>query len=262
MYKTLSYITIGILLLFNTQAFAQLDENLYLNATVLDTKDENPLKHVHILNLSSLRGTITNDEGNFTIIYKLGDEIRLSALGFESKIILIDAALLEDENLTFLLSQKAYALDEIVIRPVPKNVAELKRAILDLEIPDTIPDLALRIPDSPAIIDMLNKYGAPAESATTPGQAAGVVIEGPITFLYQNLHPWQRRHKKGVEKMNKILYYRLNMAPMVRRVTGLEELRELDAFMAYCNLDENLIEQLSDYDLAIVISNFYTEYIN
>jgi len=258
----LKYILTAVLFISCLHSYAQLDENLYLEATVIDKKNEMPLKHAHILNMTSLKGTITDDEGQFTIVYEAGDELRLSALGFETKMILVDDYIVEDEALVFVLEQKAYALDEIVVRPVPKDVAELKRAFLALEIPDTIPDLALRIPHASTIMETLSKYGASPESANTPGQAAGVVIEGPITFLYENLHPWQRRHKKGVEKMNKMLYYRLNMAPLVRRVTEIEDLRELDLFMAYCNLDEDVIENLSDYALAIVISNFYTEYLN
>ena len=75
------------------------------------------LEGVTVYNLSSNKGTITNEEGKFAISVTLNDKIEISALQFEKFSIIISQEILDAKSMTVFLVESINKLDEILILP-------------------------------------------------------------------------------------------------------------------------------------------------
>ncbi|HAE71760.1 MAG TPA: hypothetical protein DCG56_03755, partial [Flavobacteriaceae bacterium] len=60
---------------------AQSDE---INATIINAQTQEALESVHVINLSQIKGTITDKDGNFTVPAVANDTLLLSYLGFKT----------------------------------------------------------------------------------------------------------------------------------------------------------------------------------
>lgn len=70
----------------------------------------------HIVNLTSKKGTITNDNGAFEIIAKLGDEIEISSIQHNSVTHTVANITLKTRKLDVLLKRKVYELKEFELK--------------------------------------------------------------------------------------------------------------------------------------------------
>ena len=77
------------------------------------------LQNVHVLNLSKVVGTITNEEGVFEINASVNDTLYFSYIGYKPLKIIVTNDLIkyEDNDLTFNLTELALALEEVIITP-------------------------------------------------------------------------------------------------------------------------------------------------
>ena len=77
------------------------------------------LQNVHVLNLSKVVGTITDEKGVFEINASINDTLYFSYIGYKPLKIIVTNDLMkyEDNNLTFNLTELALALEEVVITP-------------------------------------------------------------------------------------------------------------------------------------------------
>ncbi len=94
-----------------------------------------PLNFAHILVLSSYRGTITDREGQFSIVVEKGDSIMLSSLGYKKRILVIGDSL--PNNFLYVdlfLERDTFMIGEVEIYPW-KSYEEFKKAFLNLELP-------------------------------------------------------------------------------------------------------------------------------
>ena len=75
------------------------------------------LQNVHVLNLTKVKGTITNNEGEFEINAKLNDTLYFSYIGYKPlKVVVTNDLIRFDEN-TIELTELAFALEEVIIKP-------------------------------------------------------------------------------------------------------------------------------------------------
>lgn len=72
---------------------------------------------VHIINRSSKRATITNEQGRFRIPVQVGDTLFISSLNLEQKTLKVDSVLYQKGWLLLDLEEQVVALDEVVVRP-------------------------------------------------------------------------------------------------------------------------------------------------
>ena len=77
------------------------------------------LQNVHVLNLSKVVGTITDEEGVFEINASVNDTLNFSYNGYKPRKIIVTNDLIkyEDNDLTFNLTELALALEEVIITP-------------------------------------------------------------------------------------------------------------------------------------------------
>mgnify|MGYP001403717330 CR=1 FL=1 len=92
-------------------------QNQNLVAFVENSSDNKPIPSVHVINLSQVIGVITDKEGKFEIPVKLNDTLYLSYLGYKSIKVRVTNDLLKFENSKIQLTELAYALEEVIVKP-------------------------------------------------------------------------------------------------------------------------------------------------
>ena len=72
---------------------------------------------VHILNLTKVIGTISDQKGSFEIEVKVNDTLYFSYLGYKPLKIAVTNDMIKFGNAEFNMTELAFALEEIVVRP-------------------------------------------------------------------------------------------------------------------------------------------------
>ena len=88
-----------------------------IQAKVISASNSLPLESVHVINLNTIVGTISDEGGTFTIPAKVGDTLYLTYLGFKSEKIRVSNDLIRLKNSSIALTELAYALEEVIVRP-------------------------------------------------------------------------------------------------------------------------------------------------
>ena len=111
----------GILLVFlllGIYVFGQENEasipSQKILATVVNAQTDFPLESVHVINLTQVIGTITNQEGKFSITAAVNDTLYFSYLGFKPEKVRVTNDMLRFEETRIALTELAYALEEVV----------------------------------------------------------------------------------------------------------------------------------------------------
>ena len=87
-----------------------------LNGRIVNGFDKKSLKGAHIFNLNTVRGTVTLEDGTFSIPTQLNDTIFLSHIGFQSIKIKITNDLLKGNELEIALFEKAENIAEVTVK--------------------------------------------------------------------------------------------------------------------------------------------------
>ena len=102
-------------LLCLSTVFSQQDERKILRGKVLYRNSNVPNENV--INSTSERATITNDNGEFAIRVKLDDELVFTSLNYQIEIVKITQEILDKNRLVVEVNEKVTELDEVVISP-------------------------------------------------------------------------------------------------------------------------------------------------
>lgn len=98
---------------FNAQS--QEDERTLLRGQVLYRNVNVPNENV--INSTSQRATITNDNGEFAIRVKVDDELVFTSINYQIEMIKITQEILDNNRLVVEVNEKVTALDEVVVSP-------------------------------------------------------------------------------------------------------------------------------------------------
>tara|TARA_R110001592_G_scaffold62905_3_gene192581 strand:- start:80 stop:724 length:645 start_codon:yes stop_codon:yes gene_type:complete len=71
----------------------------------------------NVINSTSERATITNDQGLFRINVKVGDELVFTAVNYNIKVVTVTEEILANNRLVVEVNEKVTELDEVVITP-------------------------------------------------------------------------------------------------------------------------------------------------
>jgi len=96
-------------------AGAQQDERTILRGQVLYRNVNVPNENV--INITSEKATITNENGQFAIAVKEGDELAFTAVNYELKVLKITPEILQRNRLVVEVNEKVTELDEVVVSP-------------------------------------------------------------------------------------------------------------------------------------------------
>nr|WP_298931114.1 carboxypeptidase-like regulatory domain-containing protein [uncultured Allomuricauda sp.] len=100
--------------IFSIAALAQ-DNRQVLRGKVLYRGSNVPNENV--INSTSETATITNDDGQFVILVKEGDQLVFTAVNYQLEVVTITPEILNNNRLVVEVTEKVTQLDEVVITP-------------------------------------------------------------------------------------------------------------------------------------------------
>ena len=106
-------ICVAVFIFFSFKGFSQND----FSAIVENETTGLPMSSVHVLNLTKVIGAITNQKGTFYIPAEVNDTLYFSYLGFKPLKIAVTNDMLKFGNFKFVMTELAFALEEIEVRP-------------------------------------------------------------------------------------------------------------------------------------------------
>ncbi len=241
------YIYLIILICFSFIGFSQESK---LKGKIIDNNTKKSLVSAHILNLNSVVGTVTNDEGIFKITTKVNDTILISHLGFESIKLKVTNDLLKVNELTIALNEKPEEVKEVIV-----NSTKLI-GVLEVDIKQVPRDKFTRIhlngiPQTYEI-GRLNK---------TPSILSK--ITNPVNLVY-SLFGKKPNELKKLKKLKSEESLRKMMVGKFDREVMMEYLnidsQQLTELLSNCNYSEYFIKKSSDLQMIEAILNCYENY--
>ena len=228
-------------------------QNQILTAIIENAADNSPIPSVHVINLSQVVGVITDKSGKFKIQAKLNDTLYLSYLGFKSIKVRVTNDLIKFKNSKIQLTELAYALEEVIIKPYELT------GYLEID--------AKNIPLSKSYrysIPGLPSKGYEGGSRNS-GAFSKVVnsIFNPADFLY-NLFGKQPKQLKKLKQMKEDYRIRELLSSKFDRETLVELLQiekiDIDEILRNCNFSDSFILSANDLQILDAISGCYEEF--
>lgn len=104
-----------VITLFFVSAIGLAQETDRVFGVIINSSDDTPLESVNIVNLNQVKGTTTNDKGEFSIAAEVNDTLHLSYLGFKSIKVRVTNDWLKFGSAEIELTELALALEEVVV---------------------------------------------------------------------------------------------------------------------------------------------------
>jgi len=139
MHKFLRYLVI-LIVFIPFKMFAQFehvqDSVVQLYGVVMTADSLRALPAVSVVIKGTNRGTMTNDDGVFSIVVLKNDEVEFSSVGFKSKLIKIPSKLESNQYsvVQLMVTDTAY-LPVTILKPRPTR-AQFERDFVNTRIPD------------------------------------------------------------------------------------------------------------------------------
>ena len=158
----------------NSEALRNVEQDTSLQGKVLDENEE-PVIGATILVVRTNGGTITDIDGNFTLSARIGDELRVSYVGYETQLVKVAS-----NNITIQLELSSETLDEVIVVGYgTQRVKDLTGAATNVNM-DEIAELP-----GTSIIDALagQVVGlSVSQSSGRPGATGSFRVRQPMSF--------------------------------------------------------------------------------
>ncbi len=225
----------------------------HLNGIVENDATGFPMESVHVLNLNMVEGTTTDKKGNFEIRAQVNDTLYFSYLGYKSLKVAVTQDMIKFGNSKFQITQLAYALEEIILRPYQLT------GYLDIDVRNVPINSAgrYRIPGLP---NAGYEGGNRNPNAISKTFAA---LFNPADFLH-NLFGKKGAQMKKLKKMRESDELKNLLASkfdreIITQLLNLDRL-DLDEILRNCNYSDTFIKESNDLQILEAISGCYEEY--
>jgi hypothetical protein len=223
-----------------------------LKGQIIHAETKKYLSAAHILNLNTVQGTITNDNGFFEIPTKANDTILVSYLGYASIKLKITNDLLKGNELLIALYERPEEIREVVIKST-KLIG-----VLEIDLKQVPKDRFTRIKING--LPQTYEVGKPKVRDFSSPLAA---LFQPVDFLY-NLFGKKPKQLRKLKKLKKEDDLRKMLAGKFDREVMMEYLQmdrqELIELLMNCNYSEYFIKKASDLQVIEAILDCYENY--
>ena len=243
-----------VLLISSSHLFAQ-KSNVFLKGMVRDSL--NLIKDVHVINLNTLKGTYSNDYGQYRITVSLGDTLEFTSVQFETVKKIITDRIFFSKKLNLILKNKNYVLNEINVKKhdlsgdlsidrkrVPKDTIALKGRKLSNIIENISKESQKGMLNKP-----IKKHSKLAETSmrnTDPSRAFnGANLMGIVNGLF-SLIPKNKKKKLSKKELNEFLKNKILID------FG-------NSFFEELNIKNNQITSFLDYCMQFNVEKLYEE---
>ena len=238
-----------ILIIFSQLFYAQ----VRVVGVIENDADSKPISNVHVINLNSVVGTISNKEGVFEIDANVNDTLFFSYLGFKSIKVRVTNDLIRFKNTKIKLTELAYALEEIIVTPY-KLTGYLEIDAKNVPISNSY---RYSIPGLPT-----KGYEAGSRNPGAISKVFGAIFN-PVDFLY-NLFGKKPKQLKKLQLMKDDFRIRELLNTKFDRETLVELLQiqkfDLDEILRNCSYSESFIVGANDLQILEAISQCYEEF--
>jgi hypothetical protein len=241
------------LLLITFQLNAQDKERTEkVTGTVLNDSDSKPLSNVNIINMNSVRGSISNNEGVFEISVQVNDTLHISLIGFQSIRVRVTNDWIKSKNTQIKLTEKAIALEEVVLTPY--NLTGYLQVDAKL--------IPIKENHRYGISGLNYGYEAGQYSPNAFNRVLGSIFN-PTDMLY-NFFGNKPRELRKLKEMKKDDTVRNLLESKFDRETiaimlGIDK-KEIPEILERCNYSESFIKTANDLQVLDAINDCYEEY--
>lgn len=221
--------------------------------TIKNASDGKAVPNVHVINLSKVIGTISDKSGSFEIAAETNDTLYLSYLGFKPIKIRVASDFLKYENSIIELTERALALEEVVVKPYQLTgylEIDAKNVPISTSYRYSIAGLPTR------------GYEGGSRNPNAISKVFGAIFN-PADFLY-NLFGKKPKQFRKLRKMQDDNQIRDFLSTKFDRQTLVELLQvekvDLDEILRNCSYSDNFITLANDLQILEAISGCYEEY--
>ena len=232
--------------------FAQPGEKIpsAIKGKVTDQEYRKGLPFVHIWNESLRIPAIADTTGFFTLYAKEGDTLAFSAIGYYSKMVIVDK---RKPFLDIELAPRTYDIAEARILAF-RSYADFKQQFLDLKLPETETD---------RLRNMLTQQSKAVAREAYDKAEAERAAEGAVLAAVPILTPEEKQRIKLKEilkedQIQKVIDKKYNRE-IVAELTGLED-KDLDDFILFCKFDKKYLYETNQYDILVKVLQKFEEF--
>src|SRR6056300_159598 len=240
-------------LFFFISAFASFAQEKF-NAVVQNETTGLPMPSVHILNLNQVIGTITDQKGVFEIQAQANDTLYFSYLGYKPLKIAVTNDMLKFGNFKFVMTELAFALEEIEVRPYQLT------GYLDIDVKNAPINTARRY----SISGLPNLGYESGGNRTSSGltKALGNLFN-PVDFLNNMFgkNAQQMRKLKLMredDEIKNLLVSKFDRQVLIQ-LLGIKRV-DIDDILRNCNYSDTFMNEANDLQILEAISKCYEEY--
>ncbi len=256
------FVLILICLTCITDCYAQLksqnkaSSEIRIFGTIVNEDDAEGVPYVHIRNIHTGKGTISDLTGEFLIPVNPEDTLIFTAVGYEDYFFTLSNAEITADSyaLTIVLNPSTLELSPVSIFAF-KSESDFKKEILNLKIEDAKKEILI-----PGAF-----YGTP-EPATTKLYVMdmGLTCEGCITSLVNLFRRKSEEKRLANEKIllprQQEIYKKYN-PEVVSRITGLDG-DILNEFLLFCKIKDEFILEANEYEIFLAVNDCFKSFIN
>ena len=221
-------------------------------ATVINAQTEYPLESVHVVNLNQVKGTITNQDGKFTILAAVNDTLYFSYLGFKTQKVRVTNDMFRFGDTEIALTELAYALEEVVVTPYQLT------GYLEIDVKNLPVNNAYQY----SISGLNTSYEAGNKSPSAVTKVLGAILN-PADLL-RNLFGKKPRQMRKLRQIKEDDNIRDLLASKFDRETLTELLQlekvDIEDILNNCNYSKSFIKTANDLQILDAISSCYEEY--
>ncbi len=232
-------------------AFAQ-EENQTIKGKVLNDANDVPIENVHVVNLNQVVGTITSEEGDFSIPARVNDTLYFSYLGYKSIRVRVTNDWFTYGDIKIKMTELGIALEEVVLKPVQlTGYLQVDAKIIPI------------YDDYRYSISGLNTGYEGGKSQPNAITRVLSSVFNPADFLYNvfGKRPQQMRklrQMKADDNIRNLLTSKFDRETLMA-VLQLERL-DIDEILNNCNYSETFLRTANDLQILDAISECYEEY--
>lgn len=223
-----------------------------LSAVVVNAQTEKPMESVHVVNLTQVIGTITDQNGAFTISAAVDDIIYFSFLGFKSQKVRVTNDMFKFENTEIALTELAYALEEVIVKPYQLT------GYLEIDVKNYPINNSYQY----SISGLSVSYEGGNKSPSAVTKVLGAILN-PADLL-RNLFGKRPNQMRKLRKMKEDDQIRDLLASKFDRETLTELLQmekvDIEDILNNCNYSKSFIMTANDLQILDAISSCYEEF--
>ncbi|MBC7748398.1 CarboxypepD_reg-like domain-containing protein [Flavobacterium omnivorum] len=249
----MKYFVVFLFTILSAIAVAQVKEpSQKVDGIIISNTTRQSLPNVNIININKVRGATTDSRGYFEIDVQLNDTLHITSLGFQSLRVRVTNDWIKNKSTKIQLTEKAIALEEIVIRPF--NLTGY------LEVDTKI--IPVKENYRYSISGLTQGYEAGAYSPNAFGRVLGSIFN-PADVLYNffGKNPKELKKLKEMKKddtVRNLLESKFDRE-MISVLLGVEK-NEIAEILQRCNYSESFIQSANDLQIMDAISGCYEEY--